>query len=409
MKHLIQFALSRRFKNKVTILLHVLTITLMSAVFFADKIIVWILPHAQEQTIIYYPESLESTINDYIDENFRFERGYESKAINIIEQESIIIESEFALDPIVQLEIHTILTRLISEQWLNQLNDQAYAEIINNISPEINFVTLSENNLSQDKMNMSMFLITGIYFAMLSFSTMIANEVVYEKTSKVLSMILTSISTTEHFISKMIVAWLTVTIQTTMVVAEIVSIMMLRNLYDEGHGLLKILSRYKLIQTPALTFQSFIEHLDIDARLITILAISLLYMFVGIILVQIIMVCLSSFITSIEESSGLHAPVYIIFLVIYYIALALNSPLKLSQGLGYYFSMTPILSMLFMPMRLMLMRVSMYEILLGLLLNLISLVIFLYIGSKIYNLGILGGFSFRKYHLKSTKNDASSH
>ena len=124
-------------------------------------------------------------------------------------------------------------------------------------------------------MNMSMFLITGIYFAMLSFSTMIANEVVYEKTSKVLSMILTSISTTEHFISKMIVAWLTVTIQTTMVVAEIVSIMMLRNLYDEGHGLLKILSRYKLIQTPALTFQSFIEHLDIDARLITILAISL--------------------------------------------------------------------------------------------------------------------------------------
>ena len=86
-----------------------------------------------------------------------------------------------------------------------------------------------------------------------------------------------------------------------------------------------------------------------------------------------------------------------IVLVIYYLALALNSPAKLDSGIGYIFSFIPVFSMLFMPMRLLLLTVSIYEILLGIILSVITLVIISYAGSYIYNIGILGGVNIRNY------------
>lgn len=41
--------------------------------------------------------------------------------------------------------------------------------------------------------------VTGIYFMMLSFATTVANEVVYEKATKTLELILTSVSARTHF------------------------------------------------------------------------------------------------------------------------------------------------------------------------------------------------------------------
>ena len=115
------------------------------------------------------------------------------------------------------------------------------------------------------------------------------------------------------------------------------------------------------------------------------------------------MVCLASFIKSIEESSAIQAPVYIVLLIIYYLALAFNSPARLSEGLGYYFSMTPIFSMLFMPMRLLLINVSPYEIILGLVLNVMFLLITTYYGAYIYNIGILGGVNFKIFTQEKNK------
>lgn len=407
MKHLIRFSIDRRFKNKITIILHLLTITIMTGALFSDKIIEYFIPSSSEKIEVYYHKDIKHLFTDEVsDDLFVFKEGYLDESINIYYEDKYIIETKHPLDPLVSLQVTSILSNLISEKWMESLNDQSRFEIISNISPEIVEQSLIENSFSKDKANISMFMITGIYFAMLSFSTMIANEVVYEKTSKVLEIVLTSISTTTHYISKMIVAWMTVIIQMLLILVEVSTIIFIRNLYDEGAGLLAILRKYNLIDLDALTFKDFIKLLDIDGNLIYILAVSLIYMLIGVVLVQIIMVCISSFINSIEESSAIHGPVYIIFLLIYYLALALNSPPKLSSGIGYYLSLTPITSMLFMPMRLLLTKVSIYEILLGILLSLITLTIFLVYGSKVYNFGILGGsIGISKIARKSEKDN----
>lgn len=398
MKHLICFSLSRRFKNKVTIILHLLIITVLFCFIFSDKLLEKVFSSSQQTTIIYYDKSVDAYI-DYFDQDnhfFVYKAGSNKEAINIKKDAEWIIESEFSLDPITSAQINLLIENAMINKWLTEMSEQSAAIVLDNIYPQIKEVSTSKVIVSSDKQNISMFMITGIYFAMLSFSTMIANEVVYEKTSKVLELILTSVSTTTHYLSKMIIGWLTILIQIFFVVGEIVTAVVIRNYYDQGLGLLKMLQRYQLIQIKANTFSEFIKALEINSNLVYILIMSLLYLLLGMIIIQTIMVCISSFINSVEESSGIQAPVYIILLIIYYLALALNSPTRLNEGIGYYFSLSPIFSMLFMPMRLLLLDVSFYEIILGIILSIITLAITSYYGAYVYNIGILGGSNFIK-------------
>ncbi len=398
MKHLINFSLNRRFKNKVTVIMHVLIICILFMGVFFDKVIDTFFESENNLVEVYYDKSLKPYI-EYMEDNiyFKFIEGSSDTEINLKKSDKFIIESEFKLNALESSTLKALLSEAILSNWLNTLSSDSVLLVLENISPEIIEVNKSENKVSMDKINISMFLITGIYFAMLSFSTMIANEVVYEKTSRVLELILTSVSTTTHYFSKMIIAWLTVLIQIIIIVFEFSSVLVLRNIYDEGVGILKLLSKYNLIEIDAKTFRDFIIKLDINSNLITILITAFIYLMLGMVIIQMIMVCLSSFIKSIEESSVLSAPVYIVLLVIYYLALALNSPAKLDSGIGYIFSFIPVFSMLFMPMRLLLLTVSIYEILLGIILSVITLVIISYAGSYIYNIGILGGVNIRNY------------
>ncbi len=398
MKTIVNFSLSRRFKNKITIIMHIIILVILVTVSFGDKVIDYLFEGNNSKTEVYYSESIADYFK-YANEDselFQYKEGYNKDKINILYEDKWIIESMYSLDTLASVQLQSELNSNISNLWLNSLSDESINEVINNISPEIVERTTTEMVVGRDKINISMFMVTGIYFAMLSFCTMIANEVVYEKTSRVLELILTSVDTSTHFFSKMITSWLTVIIQLGSVVFEICLVILLRNFYDEGAGLLKLLSKYSLIEADALTFKDFIVALDIDSNLISILLVSLVYLLLGMIIIQMIMVCLSSFINSIEESSLIQAPVYIILLIIYYIALALNSPLKLSDGIGQIFSLTPIFSMLFMPMRLLLLKVSVYEILLGITLNVAVLILLSYYGAKVYKIGILGGINLRR-------------
>ena len=382
--------------NKVTIILHVLIISLLFVGVFIDRILDLFINDQNEKIIVTYEEELHDLFYDYDDDFFIFQEGYDDDEINILYEDLWVLESRYSLDPLVSAKLKSSLNLIISEAWLNTMSDESAYTVLQNISPEITERTKLKDAVTQDKIKMSMFLITGIYFAMLSFSTMIANEVVYEKTSKVLEVVLTSVSTKTHYFSKMIVAWLTVMIQLMTVGLEIILVLALRNFYDEGSGFLNVLQKYQILEYEANSFKALVELLGINRKLISILCISLLFMIIGVVLVQMIMVTISSFINSVEESGVMQAPVYLVFLVIYYIALALNNPRKLNDGLGYYLSMCPIVSMLFMPMRLLLVKVSIYEIMMGLFLNLISLIILSYYGAKLYGIGILGGFSFTK-------------
>lgn len=398
MRHLISFSVSRRFKNKVTIVLHLIMLCLFFGSIFSDKIIMKLFKESDQLSIIFCDKSVDDFIPYLNNDNnlYKFKSGYNEKEINLKFNNFWIIESEFPLDPISSQTLKIIIENAIIDKWLDEISDQSATVVLENIFPQIEEITTFNTGMSADKQNISMIMITGIYFAMLSFSTMIANEVVYEKTSRVLELVLTSVSTTTHYLSKMIVGWLTILIQLVLVIFEASIVILTRNYYDQGLGLLKMLQKYGLLQIKASTFKELLKALDINYKLVFVLITSLMFLFLGIVIIQMIMVCISSFIKSIEESSVIQAPVYLVLLVIYYLALALNSPNRLNVGLGYYLSFVPIFSMLFMPMRLLLLNVYYYEIGLSLLTSIVTLAITTYYGAYIYKIGILGGLKKKR-------------
>lgn len=173
MKDLIEFSIKRRFKNKVTIILHILVTSILFCFVFSDKIIDYLFVESHQPTKIYYDESVEPYEGHLKDDSelYVFKRGLNKDFINIKKNDKWIVESEFELNPIEANHIRMLIEDAVVSKWLSEMSDESIVTVLDAMYPEIEEVSLSNVGVSVDKQNMSMFLITGIYFAMLSFST----------------------------------------------------------------------------------------------------------------------------------------------------------------------------------------------------------------------------------------------
>ena len=224
---------------------------------------------------------------------------------------------------------------------------------------------------------------------MISFSTSVANEVVYEKSTRQLELILTSVDAKTHFISKMTVGWLTIIIQVGSAVFYGIIFLLIRNFYDSGKGLIEIVNKLGLIEIKGKTFIEILKSITFDFNFVSKMLFITFFLMMGILLLQMIMVILSSFITSVEEAGNVQAPLYMVLIAVYYFALSINTPYQLSEGFGYIFSFFPFLNMLFMPCRLLIQNVSIFELLLSALVSSFFMFIILTKGVKVYQRGVL--------------------
>ena len=105
MKDLIEFSIKRRFKNKVTIILHILVTAILFCFVFSDKIIDLLFVESHKPTKIYYDESVQTYENHLKDESdmYVFKRGVNKDHINIKKTDKWIVESQFDLNPIEEI------------------------------------------------------------------------------------------------------------------------------------------------------------------------------------------------------------------------------------------------------------------------------------------------------------------
>ena len=413
MKNLIMFSLKRRFLNKATIILNILLFVLLGCGFFADKLVLLIKPDLFSPLTIYVDDHLWENKELFFDDNSLYEI-YQYDNQEISENEYVlyhgnpewIVQSLYAVNAVDMQKITIIIQQYQQNEWLSSSKLNQLTEIKEVLNPVIVSKVLSETlNIDSDKQNMMFVVITSIYFMMLSFSSVIANEVVYEKTSKILELILTSVSAKVHFLSKMFIGWLTITIQTLFTGFFFVFWVFYRQIYDHGHDLLDFFYKLGLIKVEANTFSEFLIKLNIDHDIIMLFLLGLAFLFLGILFLQMIMVIVSSFVTSIEESSNIQSPCYLILLVIYYFTLSINTPYQMSAGIGYYLSFVPFFSMLFMPCRLLLQTVPLYEIIISLAIAFIAILLVIDFGSHIYKLGILDNKRISQKVLKKITAD----
>lgn len=376
MKELVFFSIRRRFLNKTMKMLMILLIILFMFGFFLDKVVE--LFSESTQTLSLEIENIDeerlllsSPIEIVIEQN---------ADISIVqENNSFKVSSQNQLNDLEMIEIESILY----PYYFQSLDPSVQMTLEQYRHPMIEYKSINQENLQQKHDNLFM-VITAIYFMMLGFAGMLASEVVAEKTSNILEMIGTSVSLKTHYYSKIIIGWLSILLQFTMIGSLFMIGLISRYLFDNGQGLITFLSKHGLISTEATTFGSVIKSFLSNTQSIVDLFLALIFLFIGILIVQLLLVVISTRVNTIEEAGALQNPFYMGLLFLYYGALILNNPVSMSEGWGYILSFVPIFSMIFMPCRLMLLNVPFLEILTALIINGSFLVLVILKGQDVY-------------------------
>ncbi len=400
MKALIQFSLRRRFNNKATKLFNGIVIIVIGCAFFSDFIMKWINPAFFEVETIYIKgmdEAMLSYMNEYANEEYIFKISDQkitsivSKGNMVLEkkEEQYLLHSKYELSKSDLMSFEVMLESYHQQELMNSVENQELIEAYHRKIPITNQVINQKDKVASDKSSLIFLFVTSVYFMTLSFVSGVASEVVNEKTTRTLELILTSVSAKEHFFSKLIVGWLMIVVQGIATLSYLLFFLLIRSLYDQASGLLLFVKKLNLFPIEAKNIYALIGNLDINADLCFRFGLVVLFLLIGILLVQLLLVIVSSFVTTIEEAGNIQAPFYLVFLGIYYLVLAINTPYELSEGIGYWLSFIPIFNMLLMPCRILIMNVPLLELAISALGSLYLVGLVLQKGMKWYERGVL--------------------
>lgn len=372
MVELLKESIKRRFINKTTLILFLIIISLISALMFSDIIIAKVLPDFLEKTNINiqvdYPEVFLIPFEDQIKNDSKAEITVTQNGL------SFEVKSIEALNSDEEIFIGNMIL-----SYTNTL-------ILGSEEVELNFTNLEKQGQNEDYLYI---LITGIYFMMLAYSTIVANEVVVEKATNVIELICTAVDIKVHYYSKIIIGSMTVFLQLVAIIPSFLLISFFRYNFDKGNGLFAILYRFNILDTRYESINTFIEQLDITGKTVGMFFLSLLFLLIGLMIIQVLAVLISCRVESVEEAGALQGPFYLVLLLVYYASIFFKASRQLNHGWGYLFSYFPLFSMLLMPMKIFNQIVSSQEILLSLLVSLSALGLLIYVGEKYYRRNIL--------------------
>jgi len=386
MKELIVFSIKRRFFNKATLFFNVLFLAIAILLFNIDKVMVLIQPDINAAIAV---KTENRNLQNYISkENKKVVVAAQSNIEIKTSGNSYEVHSQYALNAYQTNALVEILNGFFNSQPLSEEDQEYFNYYETFLTLNIDFI----NKTDEEKTKNSIFafmVVTTIYFMMISFSAMAANEVVYEKSTKLLETILTTLPVSAHFYGKMLIGWLNIIIQSLLSGSLVLLVFSWRYHADKGIKLCECLQKLDLIDNSINSLKDVCKWLSLDSRFIGDMFLIMIILMLGIVSVQVIMVSVSSFVSSVEEAGNIQSPMYILFMGLYYFSLSMNQPAQLEKGLGKLCSFLPVTSMLFMPYRLMLTKMRFIEIIAALGINGIFLVACVVIGRFLYGKGIL--------------------
>lgn len=372
MVELLRESIKRRFINKTTFILFMIIVSLISALVFSDIILDRIIPSYMDKTELNlkvdYPEIFLISYEDQIKDDASSDIIIKQNGLDfeIQSKDSLTTDEEFFIENMILTYSNNII---LGSEEIN-----------------INFLNLEKQSSNEDYLYV---VITGIYFMMLAYSTIVANEVVVEKATNVIELICTAVDIKIHYYSKIIIGSMTVFLQLLTIVPSFLAVALIRYQYDKGKGLFTMLYRFKFLDMKYASINAFIKQLNINKNTIFMFITALVFLFIGLMLIQVLAVLISCRVESVEEAGALQGPFYLLLLLIYYISIFFKASKQLGHGWGYAFSFMPLFSMLLMPMKMFNQMVTNEEILLSLLLSLSALGLLIYFGEIYYRRNIL--------------------
>ncbi len=378
MKTLLKFSFKRRFLNKMTLFLQIMFIVIITLMFYFDKVSdLFNLEFNQPIPIYIEPSLRKLIINESEWENKGFVLSTNKDSISISKVKEVYTIS-LVEDMFTQSKIYDLLLDNHQKRKENSSNPSVYKWLEDYQKIEVNFLEYKQEE-NQFKHQLIILFLTSIYFMLLNFIAVNSNEIIMEKTSHMIPIILTHVKIRTHFLSKLIIGFSSVLFQIISSLGVVGVIAYSRYQLDRGAGLIKLLVKFLPFKLDSLNLDDILKLLDISWNDLYQVLFGLVFILIGILIIQILILILSSKVKTMEEAASIQGPFYLILLIIYYLALSLNTTQSLSSGFGYILSYIPIFSMLIMPMRLLTQHVMPIEIMTSLLFSfaLISLIFIL--------------------------------
>jgi ABC-2 type transport system permease protein len=381
MSELIRFSLKRRFLNKTFLVSQILLVILIGCLLNIDKLASFFGFTSTGYTPVVFLDGTMK-IEEEIANNYGFTLKNEAE-IKVLSVEDGFRVEGITGDMIQRLQMQSFLTTLHKNAFLFEHNPSVIDLIAEYEGVTIEFA--GESIVKPvGRENFVFMILTAVYFMVLNFTAMTSNEVVGEKAANVLDMILSATDVDSHYRSKLLSGWLTMFLQGGFAMGFFGFFAYLRNQEDLGRGLLIWGSQFGLVDRSTVSFRILIEKMNLDLSFGLMILLCILFLFCGMALIQTLMMVIATKLKSAEEASILQGPVYVFLLIFYYIALSQNTAPRLAHGFGYIASFIPLGSMLFMPMRLLLVKVGILEVMLSGCIAVSALIAAMWIGQKIY-------------------------
>ena len=385
MRTLLKFALKRRFFNKLSLSLQALFILVVFGLLYVDKLSAWIGLDLHQP----YQVAFSSDMNrDKIDVDLWANQGFElvkDKADILIELNEEGYDVKGVNDVILKQRIQAILLIQHKQNVLktSQENVHAWLEEYENIQVHFEEIEVEQTSF---KAQLALVFLTGLYFMLLNFIAVNSGEIIMEKTTHIMPLILSSVSTRAHFVSKLILGMFSVMFQIVSSILIVGLGLYLRFRDDRFRGLIQAASKY--LALPEFEFELLLKLFDFRFEDLQRLSLALLFMLVGIFIVQLLILVLASQVKNAEEAAAIQGPFYLVLLLIYYLSLSIQSPASLSHGLGYQLSFVPVLSMLMMPIRIFTQDLVFVEILSSLTISFALIILLLSVTYPTYVKGL---------------------
>lgn len=373
MRTLLKFALKRRFFNKLSLSLQALFILVVFGLLYVDKLSAWIGLDLHQPYQIAFSNMMD---RDKIDIDLWANQGFElvkDKADILIELNEEGYAVKGVNDVILKQRIQAILLIQHKQNILktSQENVHAWLEEYENIHIHFEEIEVEQTSF---KAQLALVFLTGLYFMLLNFIAVNSGEIIMEKTTHIMPLILSSVSTRAHFVSKLILGMFSVMFQIVSSILIVGLGLYLRFRDDRFRGLIQAASKY--LALPEFEFELLLKLFDFNIQDFQRLSLALLFMLVGIFIVQLLILVLASQVKNAEEAAAIQGPFYLVLLLIYYLSLSIQSPASLSHGLGYQLSFVPVMPMLMMPIRIFTQDLVLVEIFSSLTIS-FALIIFL--------------------------------
>lgn len=330
------FSLKRRWLAKSSLLIFSLSLLITSALLTVDK---WLSPH--DVVTIEWPSHLFAHLEQF--DGIVFTQNASHIKVEYIEPNTYIIHPHRTNMP------NTSISNIIQYAHKRYVLDKFSADMQSNIVKMLEPVIEYENSSTSIA---SIMMISFLYFALLGFSSNMSSDILGEKHSQALLMILNSMSRKEYFKMKLLQNSINIVVQFILVASGVCLAVWFRSMFDNGTALLSFVYEQGWIAIRIESFNAIADLIFGSLQASLSFVLGSMSFIIGLFTCMLVLLWLSLKAQKSEDLAMIQTPFYICIVLMYYVSLWIGEFSLLNDTISPWLTLLPIMSMIFHPFQL---------------------------------------------------------